>query len=79
MYPRMLLQIRLTFGLMYPPRMRLQVRLTFGQTSGQVDIWSDFRSELHVVRCTPRIGLQVKLTFGQTLSLVGIWSDGPPG
>ena len=69
--------------------MRLWVRLTFGQTSGlltfgqmypqdeasgQVDIWSDFRSDWHSVRCTPWMRLWVRLTFGQTLG----WPAYPP-
>ena len=42
--------------------MRLQVRLAFGQ----VDIWSDFGSDQHLVRCTPK---------DEALGQVNIWSD----
>ena len=65
MYPRMRLQIRLTFGQTLgqvdiwsdiPPRVRLWIRLTFGQTLDQVDIWSDV---------PPKMKLRIRLTFGQ--------------
>ena len=57
---------------MDPSRMKLWVKLTFGQKNyqdkvlGQVDIWSDFRSGWHLVKCTPQDD-----AFGE----IDIWSD----
>ena len=66
--PRIRLQVRLTFGQMYPP----------DEASGQVDIWSDFGWFWHLLRCTPQIRLRGRLTFGQIYGQTDICSDVPP-
>ena len=63
------LQVRLTFGQIYPPRMMLWVRMKIGETFGQVELWSDVPL---------RMMLWVRLTFGQTSGPVDLWSDVHP-